>query len=256
MVEKRSSVAVSVFGRSLERDARRLRGRRLPGFAQRQRQRADRGRERELLRRRHLDLERDRLGERGLVGALVGDLIDRQHAHVLQHHVGRGEVLVLLARQHDVDAIARQHEAGDALDVVDADGDRLHAVLQQRRQGRALAGAGDLRRQHRLVRLDRREHDAPAVRGQVADLVEGTGRHGSSGQGISRNDVAAELGAEAQRLASNDDRLRRDRLLLRLETPRAHLGLAVEPGLREKHRDQAEQDGEPDHHDGAGAHEP
>ena len=179
MVEKRSSVAISGFGRSPSVMRRVLVGGRLPGLAQRQRQRADRGGKRELLRRRHLDLERDRLGERRLVGALVGDLIDRQHAHVLQHDVGGGEVLVLLARQHDIDAIARQHEAGDALDVIDADGHGLHAVLQQRRQGRALAGAGDLGREHRLVRLDRREHDAAAARGQVADLVEGTGRYGT-----------------------------------------------------------------------------
>jgi hypothetical protein len=175
---------------------------------------------------------------------------------VAPSHVGGGEVLVLLARQHDVDAIARQHEAGDALDIVDADGHGLHAVLQQGRQGRALAGAGDLRREHRLVRLDRREHDAPTVRGQIADLVEGAGRHRFFRPLDFAQRHRAEIGAEAQRLRSDDDRLRRDRLLLRLETLRAHLGLTVEPGLREKHRDQAEQNGEPDHHDGAGTHEP
>ena len=74
------------------------------------------------------------------------------------------EPFVDLARQHDIDAIARQHEAADAFHVVDADGHRLHARLHQRRQRRALAGAGDLEREHRLVRLDRGEHHAACRR--------------------------------------------------------------------------------------------
>ena len=111
------------------------------------------------------DLERDRLGHRRLVGALVGDLVDRQHAHVLQHDLGGRRALVDLARQHDVDAVARQHEAADAVDVVDADGHRLHARRAPGRQRGALAGAGDLEREHRLVRLDRGQHDAAAGAG-------------------------------------------------------------------------------------------
>jgi hypothetical protein len=44
--------------------------------------------------------------------------------------------------------------------------------------------------------------------------------------------------------------------LLRLEVLRAHLGLAGEPGLRQEDRDHAEQNGESDHHYGAGTHAP
>ena len=70
----------------------------------------------------------------GLSSALVGDLVDRQHADVLQHDLGRAVGLVDLARQRDVDVIARQDEAADAVDVVDPHGRGLQSVAQHRRQ--------------------------------------------------------------------------------------------------------------------------
>jgi hypothetical protein len=62
--------------------------------------------------------------------------------------------------------------------------------------------------------------------------------------------------AEAQRLRCDDDRLgrRRLRLVLRFERLHSLLSLAVEPGLRDENREQAEHDGKRDHHDGANAH--
>ncbi len=69
-----------------------------------------------------------------LAGAIVRALIDREHARILQHHFGGGVALFHLAREHDIDAIARQHEAADAFDIVDAHRDRLHAVADQGRQ--------------------------------------------------------------------------------------------------------------------------
>ena len=42
--------------------------------------------------------------------------------------------------------------------------------------------------------------------------------------------------------------------LLASQASHALLGLAVEPGLRDEHRKQAEHDGERDHHDGACTH--
>ena len=91
---------------------------------------------------------------------------------VLEHHVVDRRILVDLPAQHDVDAVARQHEAGDAVDIVDPDGHGLVAFADHRRQRRALALPGDLRGEHRLVGLDRGEHDALAVRQHLLDRPE------------------------------------------------------------------------------------
>ena len=98
----------------------------------------------------------DGLDHRGFVVALVGKLIDGEHAHVLEHDIGHRVVLFALPRQQHIDAVAGQHETGDTLDVIDADGDRLHAVIDHRRQRGALARTGDLAGKDRLVDVDRR----------------------------------------------------------------------------------------------------
>ena len=67
-------------------------------------------------------------------------------------------------------------------------------------------------------------------------------------------DVAA-LIAEAQGLGGNHNRLGDGGLLLRLEIAQPHLGLAIEPRLSEEYGEQSEQDGNADHHDGAGTHD-
>src|SRR5712691_9492629 len=77
-----------ITGQVAERDDARRLERRFAGSPQHQRERAHRGGERELLRRGRIDLERDRLHHRRLVIALIRDLIDREHARVLQHDVG------------------------------------------------------------------------------------------------------------------------------------------------------------------------
>ena len=73
-----------------------------------------------------------------------------------------GDRLVLdeLASQHDVDAVPRQDEAGDAKHVVHADGHRAHAGRYDGGQRRALAGTGHLVYEDEFVRLDRLQRDA------------------------------------------------------------------------------------------------
>ena len=238
----------------LERDLARLG---FGGFAcpaQQQRQVAHRRGEPDFLRLHRVHFERDRFGHRHLGGAVIGDLIDRQHARVLQHHLGGGLPLVDLTGQHHVDMVARQHEAADAADVVDADGDRLHALAHQRRERRALAGAGDLEREHRLVGFHRGEHHAAAAGQNVVDLAEGAGRQRLRRPGNFLQHRGVELGAETQRLRGDHDGLRGERLFLRLHALRAHVGLVVEPDLRDEHGEQAEHDREADHNDGTGTH--
>src|SRR5206468_1524822 len=82
-----------------------------------QRQRADGGRKRDLLRRHRIDFDRDRLRDQRLVVALVRALIDGEDLDVLQHHVVGADPLVDLARERNVDAIARQYETADTFDI-------------------------------------------------------------------------------------------------------------------------------------------
>jgi hypothetical protein len=66
--------------------------------------------------------------------------------------------------------------------------------------------------------------------------------------------VGGKLMAVSQRFRRNHHGRRRHRLLVGFEAAHAPLGLAVEPALRDENREQAEDDGKPDHHDGAGTH--
>jgi hypothetical protein len=66
--------------------------------------------------------------------------------------------------------------------------------------------------------------------------------------------LARHFVAEAQRLRRNHDGARGDRLLVGLEALHALFGGAVEPGLRDEDRQEAEHDGEGDHDDGAFTH--
>ena len=222
------------------------------GLAQQQRQRADRGGQRDPLAVGDLDLERDRLDDRRLVGLLVGKLIDRQHLRVLDHDIGGGGVLLALARQHHVDMVAGQHEAGDALDVVDANRHRRHAGIEHGGQRGALPRPGDLRGQHGFVGLHRHEHHA-LTRREIGDRAECAGRQrvGRPRQFAQRR--RRQLIAEAQRPAGDHDgALRRRRFVLRFETLHARGFLVAEPGLRQKNSEQSEQDRKADHDEGAG----
>ena len=162
--------------------------------------------------------------------------------------------LVGLARDQDVDMIARQHEAGDTVDVVDPDGDGLHAVLDDGGERRLLPGSGDLRCKDRLVRLDRREHDALAIR-RAARRSTRRSRRGSR---LRARQPRAGSRARACRSAAASPRPRRSAsrpaCASALERLRPQLGLMVEPGLRDEHREQPEHDRNADHHDGVFAH--
>ena len=125
--------------------------------------------------------------------------------------------------------------------------------FHQGRERRALAGAGHLERQHRLVALDRRQHDAAAAADQVTDLGESAGRQGLGRPRHFLEHRGRKLGAEAQGLLGDDDRLRRDRRP-GVDLARPHIGLVVKPGLGDKDGEQAENDGKPDHDDSAGTH--
>jgi len=87
----------------------------------------------------------DRLPYGRLGGTIISGLIDRKHARVLQNDLSRRISFFKLARENDINVIARQHEAADAFHVVDADCHGLHARLDQCRQRRALTGSVILR---------------------------------------------------------------------------------------------------------------
>ena len=132
--------------------------------------------------------------------------------------------------------IAGQHEAGDAFDVVDADGDRFHAFAEHRGQRRALARAGDLAGKDRFVDVDRHQHDAFA-RGEIGDLAERAGRQRILRPRHFAQRRRVEFVAEPQRTIGDHDRaLRRRHFALGLEVPHARIGLVVEPGLRQEDR--------------------
>ena len=119
----------------------------------------------------------------------------------------RGVGLVDLARQRDVDAVARQHEAADAFDIVDADGDGLHAVAQHRRQRGALARAGDLA-MPASARSARSRSARRACRSLRTSAILAKAPAGSASS--RPRDFAqlrrSELVAEAQRLRRDHDR--------------------------------------------------
>jgi hypothetical protein len=66
---------------------------------------------------------------------LVGHLVDRQDSHILKDHFGN-----FGGGQHHVDAIAGQHQAADAGDVVDAERHGAIAVRNQAGDGGAFPG--------------------------------------------------------------------------------------------------------------------
>jgi len=148
--------------------------------------------------------------------------------------------------------VARQHKAADALDVVDADGHRLHAWLDERRERRTLTRTGNLEREHRFIRFDGSEHDAAATCHDVVDLGERAVRQRIRRPRHFLKHRRSELGAESQRLLRDHDGLRRNRL--RRFDLRAEAGLIVQPDLSDEHSEQAEHDGKPDHYDGTGTH--
>jgi hypothetical protein len=55
-------------------------------------------------------------------------------------------------------------------------------------------------------------------------------------------------------LLGDDDCLRCDLRLVRIDIPRPHIGLVVEPDLRDEYGEQAENNGKPNHDDGTGTH--
>src|SRR6202171_2180081 len=136
----------------LRRDAALIARSGFAGLAQGERERSDLGSKRELLRRQRVDLDRHGLDHRRLIGALVGELVDREYARILQHDVGVA-ALVDAAGEENIDVIARQHEAGDAPDIAHPHRHRLHAFVKNRRERRPLAWTSQLRGKYRLVRL-------------------------------------------------------------------------------------------------------
>ena len=114
-------------------------------LSQQQRQRADGGCEGKPLCIGNVDFERHGLyDDGGLLSACVRRLVDGEHAYILDHDIVGRRVCVDLPRQHDINVIAGQHKASDTPDVVDADGDGLHALLQHCGKRRALTRAGAL----------------------------------------------------------------------------------------------------------------
>ena len=226
------------------------------GASERQRQRADASGKRQLLRVGGRDLDGDRLDERRLVRALVGELVDGEHLDVLQQHVGIGLGALEVAHQEHVDALAGQDETGDAVDVVHPHGDGLHALLDDGGERAALAGPGDLRLQHRLVLLERRERDAPGLAvEQFVDLGEGAFRDRPLGPGDLAQMLARDLDAELQRQGGDDDGLRRRGLRHELDLAEP-ARLPVEIALPGKDRHRPEDDGKEDHDDGFRTHAP
>ena len=124
------------------------------------------------------------------------------------------------------------------------------------RQRRALAGAGDFRRQHWFVRLDGAEHDAAAAGQQFLNGLEAAARQRAFGPRNFAQRRCVEFIAEPQRLGCHNQRLRRGRLALglRFQTLHARFGLAVKPCLRDENRHQAENGRHGDHDESAFAH--
>jgi hypothetical protein len=91
-----------------------------------------------------------------LIRLLVRRLVDPQHSDVLEQHFVDQIVLASAnpPGQHDVHAIAWEHEAGHADNVVDADGDGAHAILDLAREGRPAAEARDLALRNGFVLSD------------------------------------------------------------------------------------------------------
>ena len=249
-----------------------LAGAAFAGRAQRQRQRADGAGKRHFLRAvgRHLDGHRIGDLRRGL--ALVGALPDGQHLGVGDDDLGgdgrAGRALRVLghfldfagiARQHDVDAVARRDEAADAGDLVGPDGDRPHAGRQHVGQRRAAVRPRQLGEQHRFVDLDRRQHHAAAFGEQRIDGGEGALRQRILRPRDFGELRAVEFHAVAQRRVGHHDGLeldlgrggRRDRRRLLLGIG---LGLALDPEIRGKDRDRAENGGDADHRYGLAPH--
>ncbi len=81
-----------------------------------------------------------------------------------------------------------------------------------------------------------------------------TGRHGVARPRHFLQHRCGKLGAVAQRLAGNDDRPGRRRAARVALVSRLHRGLIAQPTLRDDHGQQAEHNGEPDHHQRAGSH--
>ena len=126
-----------------------------------------------------VDLERHRAHDRRPVGRVVGELIDREHARVLDHHVVDAVGAFSAWRVSSTSTWSPgSTKPRDAFDVVDAHRDGAHAVLDHRGERRLLPGPGDLGAQDRLVALDRGEHDALAAR-QSARRSRRTCRPGS-----------------------------------------------------------------------------
>src|SRR5205085_2892862 len=130
---------------------------RIVGFArlaEHEAQAADVLGESKLLGVERADLERRRAGNRWSAVAILGVLVDGDHADVLKQDVGYlgGAVGVRqLPGDEHVDAVVWLDEAGYAGDVVDADRGGAHAFGQQRGDRGALAFAGDLVCEDRFV---------------------------------------------------------------------------------------------------------
>jgi hypothetical protein len=75
-----------------------------------------------------------------------------------------------------------------------------------------------------------------------------------AGHSTSLQVLALDLGAEAQRLGGDDDRLHRHRRRRDLRRATGQCLLAFEPALRQEHGGQPEHDGQAKHQDAAESH--
>ena len=91
----------------------------------------------------------------GEFGALVGQLINRQHLYVLQQDIGnvlRGTIWPgHRANKHNINSISGQHKASNAPNVVNPDGNSPLAFIKKRGERGALTGTGDLGLQNGFI---------------------------------------------------------------------------------------------------------
>ena len=187
------------------------------GLAQGQRQRAGLGGQGQAFGVLHGNLERGRAADDRDGGGRVGVLVDAEHPQVLRHDARHHPVLGLavgvgaagdIAGQHHVDPVAGHDVAAGAGDLVDGDGVGAHARRDQGGQGGALADAGQLGRQHRLLRLHRHQgRGRAALLGeQLIDRAVGARRRGVGRQLGERQVFLLQLDPIGDRLGGDDHR--------------------------------------------------
>jgi hypothetical protein len=141
--------------------------------------------------------------------------------------------------------------------VVDPNRHGAHPLLEEGRQGAALARTRHLEGHHGLVRLHGREHDAldPGAK-EIGDAPEPAGRHGLLGPADLLEVARRQLRAVAQGHRGDHERAQGHRGLRPSHLRGPVLGgLAHEPLVAHEHGRDAEHDGQAQHDQGLEAHE-